>query len=62
MPYCGTLKEVNLSSLSKRRLRGDLITVYRYLHGENILGAKGLFNLVEKSIKRANGWAPDKFK
>lgn len=62
MPYCGTLKEHNLSSLSKRRLRGDLITVYRYLHGENTVGTKGLFNLVEKSIKRANGWMPDKFK
>lgn len=62
MPYCGTLKELNLSSLSKRRLRGDLITVYSYLHGENILGTKGLFSLVEKSIKRANGWTPDKFR
>lgn len=62
MPYCGTLKELNLSTLSTRRLRGDLITVYRYLHGKNILGTKGLFNLVKKSIKRANGWTPDKFK
>lgn len=62
MPYGGTQKELNLSSLSKTRLRGGLITMYRYLHGENILGTKGLFNLVEKSIRRANGWMPDKFK
>lgn len=31
----------------KRRLRGDLITVYRNLHGENIQDTKGLFNLLE---------------
>lgn len=61
MSYCGTLKELNLSSLSKRRLRGELITVYRYLHGENTVGTKGLFSLVEKSIERATDWMPDKF-
>lgn len=36
--------------------------MYRNLHGENIQDTKGLFNLVEKSIKRANGGMPDKFK
>lgn len=46
----------------KRRLREDLITVYRNLHGENIQVTKGLFNPVEKSIKRANGQMPDKFR
>lgn len=54
MSYWGTLKELNLSTLSTRRLRGDLITVYRYLPGKNILATKELFNLVKKSIKRAN--------
>lgn len=34
--------------LLKGRLRGDLITVYRYLHEDHIADTKGLFTLADK--------------
>lgn len=38
-------------SLSERRLRGDLITAYKYLLKEKISDSWGLFNLTEEYNK-----------
>ena len=56
LPYNERLSNLDLYSLGKRRLRGDLITMYRNLHGENIQDTKGLFNLAEKGITRCSSW------
>lgn len=42
----------NLFSLSKERLRDDIITVYKYLHGENIFDNYGFFSPTDKDITR----------
>ena len=37
LPYAGRLHQMGLSSLEKRRLRGDMIEVYKIMHGiENV--------------------------
>lgn len=38
MPYSERLWEHDLCSLSERTLRGDLIRVYEYIHGEKMRG------------------------
>lgn len=49
------MKEHHLFGLSKRRLGGDLITVYAYFRGKKILGTKGLFQK-KKHIKGQCLW------
>jgi len=58
------LKDLNLFSLLKWRLRGDCSTAYQYLHMARMLGINVLFNLAGKGTSRTNGWElkPDKFK
>lgn len=48
--------EFNLFSLSKERLTDDIITVYKYLHGENTFDNQGFFSSTDKDITKCGRW------
>ena len=63
-PYEERLKELNLFSLTKRRIRGDLIEVFKILKGYSNLDASKYFSIDRSNHTRSNGLKikPKRFK
>ena len=55
-PYKERLSELNLFSLTKRRLRGDLIEVFKIIKGIENMDMKKYFTIGTSNITRNNGY------
>ena len=55
-PYEDRLSELNLFSLTKRRLRGDLIQVFKMFKGHDNLEASKYFRIDHTNVTRSNGY------
>jgi len=56
MPYSDRFKDPNTLSLTKRRLRGGLMTIQMYSDRGQKCRKGELFNLIDRAIKRAGDW------
>ena len=55
-PYEERLSELNLFSLTKRRLRGDLIKVFKIIKGIENMDMEKYFTIDTSNITRNNGY------
>ena len=54
-PYGERLKELDMFSLQKRRLRGDMIALFKYLKGCHTEEGQDLFSILPECRARNNG-------
>ena len=55
-PYEERLKELNLFSLSKRRIRGDLIEVFKIFKGFDNINVNDYLTVDRSNLTRNNGY------
>ena len=62
LTYRERLKSLNLHSLERRRIRGDLIEVYKWVKGFNKGDINKVLIVKEQGRTRNNGYKLDKFR
>ena len=62
LPYEGRLKHLNLHSLERRRVRGDLIEAFKWIKGINKGDINKVLKFSSQNITRSNGFKLDKFR
>ena len=62
IPYEDRLKSLNLHSLERRRVRGDMIEVFKWMKGINSGDINKVLLVSEPGRTRSNGFKLDKFR
>ena len=62
LPYQDRLKRLNLHSLERRRVRGDLIEVFKWVKGYNKGDLEKVLTFSQQGITRSNGFKLEKIR